>query len=207
MASPSPGVSRCSVTRTPSTTAVLPDADQQANRAGIALRRDRSDHDGDRLAVPARPVHRHRFATWCRAGRCRARRCGRRAGRCRNVRLPALRRTSPAAARGRGRGIASRVASCMIAISPNAKIATPGEDHGGAQRATAPDQSSRVSIDPRHGVTVDQRGGQVHQQHREREPVRVAAPAADDPDEDADAGAVPEPAAIRWLRPTRGLSR
>jgi len=46
------------------------------------------------------------------------------------------------------------------------------------------------------GVVVDEGDGDVHQQYREGDGVRVAAPGADGVEEDADAGTVPELALV-----------
>src|SRR5215468_2065041 len=75
--------------------------------------------------------------------------------------------------------IANAAAAATMAASSTVRIGPP----------------SAAAIDPRLRVTVDDRHGRVHQQHREREAVGVAAPGADRVREKADARAVDEASA------------
>ena len=207
MASPSPGVSRCCTHAYAEQMAVLPDADQQADRArnNRAARPERSRRRSSRRArrarytgtgsdVPSRSLSRSVDAIG------------------EQVVVVALARQHfvelcAAAARASRPRCASRVASCMTRDQPEREDRDGRQDHARRRHARRAGSVTRVSIDPRHGVAVDQRRGQVHQQHRERKTIRIAAPAADDPDEHADTGAIPEPAAVRSLPPTQDLSR
>src|SRR4029079_7049287 len=53
-----------------------------------------------------------------------------------------------------------------------------------------------MPIDARNRVAIDERHGQIHDQHCERDAVGIAAPGADDVCQHTDAGAVDELAAI-----------
>src|SRR6476646_335597 len=89
-----------------------------------------------------------------------------------------------------------------LALMPNqadsAMIATSAAVRIGPPSAPAIDPRPRYSIDERH------RGG--HQQHREREAVGIAAPRAERLRDEADAGAVDEPAPVRGRR-RHGIGR
>src|SRR6185295_1609327 len=84
----------------------------------------------------------------------------------------------------------NQAASAMITTSAAVRIGPP----------------SAPAIDPRTRDAIDERHRGVHQQHREREAVGIAAPRADGVREEADACAVEETAPVRGRR-RHGIGR
>src|SRR4051794_2363442 len=88
------------------------------------------------------------------------------------------------------RSMRSRVADAVQATTAASTAAAMTMTAAILPRLQVPLCSARVSIDPRHRETIDERDSEVHHEHCERNSVRVTAPGAYDVSDEADPCAI-----------------